>query len=229
MPPKGTKTVLPTLRGKQTKPGVVRSSGASDELKLQREAKQGAHEKGRSECDKFTTVRKKQKKRNTHSGPATHLHTSMATNDIQRDYTSTPLENVLGMHPSIETGVISFETIYQSIMVHREESKAESHRTQLACRKMQMSIRQVAKTCSEFATRMGEAEIRISKLKDDPASQGGSMKAQLQGAQWKLTDLEGRLSRNYLRVLGVPEGLKGTDPRGFLASLFKEVFPDLTH
>ncbi|KAJ1081659.1 hypothetical protein NDU88_001837 [Pleurodeles waltl] len=248
MPPKGTTTVLPALRGKQTKPSAVWGSGASEEFKLQREAKQGAPEKaqekslvnvklkpaqldkllkrksrngawsgvqsswtsnegsdsgtakisselgselsspgleqGRSECDKVATVRKKQRKRNTHPGPATHSHTSMATKDLPWDYTNTQLGDSSAMHPSTETqpGVISLETIYQSNMEHREESKAESRRTQLACRKMQMQIHRVAKTCSEFTTRIGEVETRISKLEDDAALQGalgGSMKAQL--------------------------------------------------
>ncbi|KAJ1151011.1 hypothetical protein NDU88_003798 [Pleurodeles waltl] len=47
MPPKGTKTVLPALRGKQTKPRGVRSSGIIDKPKLQREVKWGAPEKVR--------------------------------------------------------------------------------------------------------------------------------------------------------------------------------------
>ncbi|KAJ1099034.1 hypothetical protein NDU88_004138 [Pleurodeles waltl] len=73
----------------------------------------------------------------------------------------------------------------------------------------------MAQKCYEFATCMGEAEIRISKLEDDAASQGvigDSMKAQLEDAQWKLMDLEDRLRRNNLRILGVLEGVEGTDP-----------------
>ncbi|KAJ1142495.1 hypothetical protein NDU88_008809 [Pleurodeles waltl] len=65
---------------------------------------------------------------------------------------------------------VSLETIYQSIMEHREESKSESRKTQLACRKMQIQIRRVAKTCSEFATRMEEVETRISHLEDEAGS-----------------------------------------------------------
>ncbi|KAJ1088670.1 hypothetical protein NDU88_001826 [Pleurodeles waltl] len=127
----------------------------------------------------------------------------MATKDLQWDYTNTPLEDGSGTHPSIETqsGVISLETIYRSIMENREDSKTESCRTQLAFCKMQMSIRWVVKTCSEFAARMGEEEIRISKLEDNAVSQGAigdSMKAELEDAQWKLTDLEDRLRENNL-------------------------------
>ncbi|KAJ1082231.1 hypothetical protein NDU88_002399 [Pleurodeles waltl] len=122
---------------------------------------------------------------------------------------------------------VSLETIYQSIMEHRVESKIESRRTQLACRKMRAQIRRVAKTCSEFASRM---EIQISRLEDDAGSQKvtrETMEKQLEDTQWKLTDLEDRLRRNYLRELGIPEGVEGADPRGFVVALFKEAFPGL--
>ncbi|KAJ1213341.1 hypothetical protein NDU88_000979 [Pleurodeles waltl] len=136
------------------------------------------------------------------------------------------------MHVNIETqpSAASLETIHQSIMEHREESKTESHRTQLACRKMQTQICCMAVTCSEFTTRIGEAETRISRLEDDVVSQGAlgdSMEKKLEDAQWKLTDLEDKLRLNNLRVLGKPEGAEGTDPHGFIVALFKEAFPDL--
>ncbi|KAJ1206837.1 hypothetical protein NDU88_002234 [Pleurodeles waltl] len=125
---------------------------------------------------------------------------------------------------------VSLETIYQSIMEHREESKSESRRTQLACRKMQIQICRVAKTCSEFTTRMEEVETHISHLEDEAGSHQvtrEAMEKQLEDTQWKLTDLEDRLRRNNLRVLGVPEGLKGSDTYSFMIALFKEAFPDL--
>ncbi|KAJ1175473.1 hypothetical protein NDU88_000761 [Pleurodeles waltl] len=86
------------------------------------------------------------------------------------------------------------------------------------------------KTCSEFATRLGEAETRISRLEDDVVSQrtlGDTMEKKREDAQWKLTDLEDKRRRNNLRVLGIPEGAKGLDLRGFVVALFKEAFPDL--
>ncbi|KAJ1103784.1 hypothetical protein NDU88_001205 [Pleurodeles waltl] len=101
---------------------------------------------------------------------------------------------------------VSLETIYQSIMEHREESKLESRRTRMACRKMQIQIRRVAKTCSEFTTRMEEAETRISRLDDEAGARQSSremMEKQLEDTQWKLTDLEDRMRRNNLRVLGL--------------------------
>ncbi|KAJ1183913.1 hypothetical protein NDU88_000723 [Pleurodeles waltl] len=75
----------------------------------------------------------------------------------------------------------------------------------MACRKMQIQIRRVAKTCSEFTTRMEEAETRISRLEDEAGARQSSremMEKQLEDNQWKLTDLEDRMRRNNLRVLG---------------------------
>ncbi|KAJ1199068.1 hypothetical protein NDU88_002906 [Pleurodeles waltl] len=75
----------------------------------------------------------------------------------------------------------------------------------MACRKMQIQIRRVAKTCSEFTTRMEEAETRISRLEDEAGARQSSremMEKQLEDTQWKLTDLEDRMRRNNLRVLG---------------------------
>ncbi|KAJ1119545.1 hypothetical protein NDU88_007730 [Pleurodeles waltl] len=77
---------------------------------------------------------------------------------------------------------------------------------------------------------MEEAETRISDLEDDIGSQRATqeiMEKQLEDTQWKLTDLEDRLRRNNLRVLGIPEGVEGSDPRGFMVALFKEAFPGL--
>ncbi|KAJ1096826.1 hypothetical protein NDU88_001957 [Pleurodeles waltl] len=94
---------------------------------------------------------------------------------------------------------------------------------------MQEAIHRVAKTCSEFAVRIGEAESRISKLEDEAVIQGETcdlLKAQLDDTQWKLADLEDRLRQNNLRVLGVPDGVERADLCGFTVNLFKEAFPD---
>ncbi|KAJ1090460.1 hypothetical protein NDU88_003592 [Pleurodeles waltl] len=75
------------------------------------------------------------------------------------------------------------------IMEHWEETTAESRRTQLACRKMQGAIRWMAKTCTDFAIHMGEAETRISKLEDDASAQGEireSLKNQMEDTHLKL-------------------------------------------
>ncbi|KAJ1082575.1 hypothetical protein NDU88_002740 [Pleurodeles waltl] len=180
------------------------------------------------ESSKNATVRKKQRKRSEQLGLNKHSTNSLDTKGLQWEYS----KGDLTLHDNTEkqSNPVSLETIYQSIMEHREESKSESHRTQLACRKMQIQIQWVAKTCLEFATRMEEVETRISHLEDDAGSQQvtqEAMEKQLEDTQWKLTDLEDRLMRNNLRVLGIPEGAEGSDTHSFMVALFKEAFPDL--
>ncbi|KAJ1186931.1 hypothetical protein NDU88_003711 [Pleurodeles waltl] len=157
-------------------------------------------EQEQAENDKVTTVRNKQKNRYTQPSPAMHSLIPRETKDLRWDYTNTQLEegSAMDVHIEVQTSAVSVETIYQSIMAHQEKSKTESRRTQLACCKMQAQIRQVAKTCTEFATCIGEVETRISRLQDDVVSQRAlwdSMEKKLEDAQWKLMDLEDRLRR----------------------------------
>ncbi|KAJ1173707.1 hypothetical protein NDU88_005533 [Pleurodeles waltl] len=176
------------------------------------------------ESSKNATVRKKQRKRSEQVGPNKHSTNSLdikGLQGLQWEYS----KDDLTLYDNIEKqpNPVSLETIYQSIMEHREKSKSESRRTQLACRKMQIQIRRVAKTCSEFATRMEEVETRISHLEDEAGSHQvtrEAMEKQLEDTQWKLTDLEDRLRRNNLRVLGIPEGLEGSDTHGFMYFLY---------
>ncbi|KAJ1088893.1 hypothetical protein NDU88_002047 [Pleurodeles waltl] len=116
-------------------------------------------------------LKKKMKKRTSCSGSPARQFASKA---LQWGYSSASGLGGLGsLGDSLtDTAQISLEMIHQSIMEHREETKAESRRTQLAGRKMQGSIQCVAKTCTDFVIRMGEAETCISKLEDDVAAQG---------------------------------------------------------
>ncbi|KAJ1106771.1 hypothetical protein NDU88_004169 [Pleurodeles waltl] len=183
------------------------------------------------ESGRSATVRKKQRKRSEQVGPNKHSTNPLDTKGLQGlqwEYSKDDL--TLFDNGEKQPNPVSLETIYQSIMEHREESKLESRRTQMACRKMQIQIRRVAKTCSEFTTRMEEAETRISRLEDEAGARQSSremVEKQLEDTQWKLTDLEDRMRRNNLRVLGVPEGLEGSDIHSFMVALLKEAFPDL--
>ncbi|KAJ1109277.1 hypothetical protein NDU88_006640 [Pleurodeles waltl] len=157
------------------------------------------------ESSRNATVRKKQRKRSEQVGPNKHSINPLDTKGLrglQWEYSKDDL--TLYDNGEKQPNPVSLETIYQSIMEHREESKLESRRTQMACRKMQIQIHRVAKTCSEFTTRMEEAETRISRLEDEAGSHQSSreaMEKQLEDTQWKLTDLEDRMRRNNLRVL----------------------------
>ncbi|KAJ1188716.1 hypothetical protein NDU88_005473 [Pleurodeles waltl] len=159
------------------------------------------------ESGRSATVRKKQRKRSEQVGPNKHSTNPLDTKGLQGlqwEYSKDDL--TLFDNGEKQPNPVSLETIYQSIMEHREESKLESRRTQMACRKMQIQIRRVAKTCSEFTTRMEEAETQISCLEDEAGARQSSremMEKQLEDTQWKLTDLEDRMRRNNLRVLGL--------------------------
>ncbi|KAJ1093007.1 hypothetical protein NDU88_006117 [Pleurodeles waltl] len=180
------------------------------------------------ESSRNATVRKKQRKRSEQVGlnkPSINPLDTKGLQGLQWEYSKDDL--TLYDNGEKQPNPVSLETIYQSIMEHREESKLESRRNQMACRKMQIQIRRVAKTCSEFTTRMEEAETRISRLEDEAGAHQSSrevMEKQLEDTQWKLTDLEDRMRRNNLRVLGVPEGLEGSDIHSFMVALFKELF-----
>ncbi|KAJ1120408.1 hypothetical protein NDU88_008578 [Pleurodeles waltl] len=171
------------------------------------------------ESSRSATVRKKQRKRSEQVGPNKHSTNPLDTKGLQGlqwEYSKDDL--TLYDNGEKQPNPVSLETIYQSIMEHREESKLESRRTQMACRKMQIQIRRVAKTCSEFTTRMEEAETRISRLEDEAGARQSSremMEKQLEDTQWKLTDLEDRMRRNNLRVLvyGEQDGGRVTQPR----------------
>ncbi|KAJ1180294.1 hypothetical protein NDU88_005516 [Pleurodeles waltl] len=188
-----------------------------------------ASDKELPESGKITTVRKKQRKRSEHLGSTKHLSTPQDTKGLQWDYSNTQFKGDLTVYGNTEKqcNLVSLETIYQGIMEHREESKIKSCRTQLACHKMQTQIRCVAKTCSAFATRMEEVETRISRLEDDVGSQKltrDTMEKQLEDTQWKLTDLEDRLRRNNLRVLGIQKGLRGLTCMGLWLLCLKRLF-----
>ncbi|KAJ1127934.1 hypothetical protein NDU88_006327 [Pleurodeles waltl] len=121
------------------------------------------------ESSKNATIRKKQRKRSEQLGPIKHSTNSLDSKGLQWEYSKDDL--TIYDNTEKQPNPVSLETIYQSIMEHQEESKSESRRTQSACRKMQIQICRVAKTCSEFATRMVEVETRISHLEDEAGSQ----------------------------------------------------------
>ncbi|KAJ1118320.1 hypothetical protein NDU88_006514 [Pleurodeles waltl] len=179
------------------------------------------------ESSKNATVRKKQRKRSEQVGPNKHSINPLDTKGLQGlqwEYSKDDL--TLYDNGEKQPNPVSLETIYQSIMEHREESKLESRRTQVACRKMQIQIRRVAKTCSEFTTRMEEAETRISHLEDEAGSHQLSreaMEKQLEDTQWKLTDLE---DRSQMSEIPVVEAVKNGAKIGKLYTLLTELQSD---
>ncbi|KAJ1216345.1 hypothetical protein NDU88_003948, partial [Pleurodeles waltl] len=72
-------------------------------------------------------------------------------------------------------------------------------------------------------TRTEELEIEVKAATAQTTTQG----QQISDIQWKLEDAENRQRRNNLRILGIAEDLEGQDTRAYIASLFKQAFPDL--
>ncbi|KAJ1159205.1 hypothetical protein NDU88_011873 [Pleurodeles waltl] len=103
----------------------------------------------------------------------------------------------------------TLETIFQSIMAHREETRAEGHQLQVAIRKLQGVVCKVAKACNTIIKRVNDLETRTAALDVNAAGAMGQLKAQesqLVNIQWKLEDQENRQRRNNLQVLGVLHG-----------------------
>ncbi|KAJ1119149.1 hypothetical protein NDU88_007335 [Pleurodeles waltl] len=85
------------------------------------------------------------------------------------------------------------EAIYQCVMAHREETRADSRRARVAVKKLQGTIHQVAKTCTTITERMSNLQSRAISLEMDVAVTRGQTEAheaQLIDIQWKLEDFE---------------------------------------
>ncbi|KAJ1214169.1 hypothetical protein NDU88_001795 [Pleurodeles waltl] len=112
---------------------------------------------------------KKQRKRSEQVGPNKHSINSLDTKGpqgLQWEYSKDDL--TLYDNGEKQPNPVSLETIYQSIMEHREESKSESRRTQAACHKMQIQIRRVAKTLHGWKKR--RPVFRIWRMRLDLTS-----------------------------------------------------------
>ncbi|KAJ1148328.1 hypothetical protein NDU88_001165 [Pleurodeles waltl] len=108
--------------------------------------------------------------------------------------------------------------------------RSDNRRAQLATRKLQSTVRKVAKMCSTIVNRMTNLDIRTSALETDVGAEKGLTKthaARLVDIQWKLENQENRQRQNNLRVLEVPEGKRGKDVRSFLMDLLQSAFPEL--
>ncbi|KAJ1197067.1 hypothetical protein NDU88_000929 [Pleurodeles waltl] len=113
---------------------------------------------------------------------------------------------------------------------NHEQTQRESRKMKAASRQLQLSIKKVVKSCQDIGvhittmeTRTEELEIEVKAATAQTTTQG----QQISDIQWKLEDAENRQWRNNLRILCIPEDLEGQDTRAYIASLFKQAFPDL--
>lgn len=150
--------------------------------------------------------------------------------ELKWDYLSAiPLS---GTSP-VETGVIPpiLEVIHQAILSHTEEMHQDSRKAQAAMRKMQGVVRKLSKACLNMGERVTNLEERIVTTEAEAASASSKVEAQgsqIKDIQRKLEEFENRQRRNKLRVLGVPEGVEGSDTRAYIIDLFKSAFPEMS-
>ncbi|KAJ1190718.1 hypothetical protein NDU88_000040 [Pleurodeles waltl] len=154
--------------------------------------------------------------------------------DLKWDYSDSPLhgENVAG---SKEDGLshrhtATLEIIYQSIMADHKKTRADSHRAQTASLNLQGTICKLTKTCTKLLERMTKFENRVAVLENEVMAQMKLCEAtetHLTDTHWKLEKLGNRFRHNNLRVLGIAEGLEGSDTRKYIVKLFNTAFSDL--
>lgn len=70
---------------------------------------------------------------------------------------------------------------------------------------------------SDHETRILSLETSLDNLRKENKS-----------LKFKINDLEGRLRRNHIRIIGIPEGSEKRRPTEFVADLIKQLFVDFS-
>ncbi|KAJ1124465.1 hypothetical protein NDU88_002926 [Pleurodeles waltl] len=114
-----------------------------------------------------------------------------------------------------EAGIL--QSIYSSIKELQTETRIESRRARIATKRLQGTVRKVAKSCTEIEAKLCSMEERIVAVEEDVDTlkeQSSARDGQLTDVMWKMEDLENKQRRNNLRFLGIPEGLEGNNIQG---------------
>ncbi|KAJ1194600.1 hypothetical protein NDU88_003888 [Pleurodeles waltl] len=125
-----------------------------------------------------------------------------------------------------EAGML--QSIYNSIKELQTETRIESRRARVATKRLQGTVRKVAKSCTEIGTKLSLMEERIITVEEDVVNlkeQNTMRDEQLTDVMWKLEDFENRQRRNNLRILGIPEGLEGTNIRTYMINFPRRAPP----
>ncbi|KAJ1164357.1 hypothetical protein NDU88_004797 [Pleurodeles waltl] len=127
-----------------------------------------------------------------------------------------------------EAGML--QSIYSSMQELQTETRIESRRARIATKRLQGTVRKVAKSCTEIEVKLCSMEERIVALEEDVDTlkeRSAARDDQLTDVMWKLEDFENRQRRNNLRFLGIPEGLEGSNIRTYMVKLLHGAFPEL--
>ncbi|KAJ1096379.1 hypothetical protein NDU88_001521 [Pleurodeles waltl] len=127
-----------------------------------------------------------------------------------------------------EAGIL--QSIYSSIKELQTETRIESRRARFATKRLQGTVRKVAKSCTEIEAKLCSMEERIVAVAEDVDTlkeQSATRDEQLTEVMWKMEDFEDRKRRNNLRFLGTPEGLEGSNIQTYMVNLLRGAFPEL--
>ncbi|KAJ1164678.1 hypothetical protein NDU88_005112 [Pleurodeles waltl] len=120
----------------------------------------------------------------------------------------TDVGSSVGNSTGTEAGIL--QSIYSSIKELQTETRIESRRARIATKRLQGTVRKVAKWCKEIEAKLCSMEERIVAVKEDVDTlkeQSATRDEQLKEVMWKMEDFENRQRRNNLRFLGIPEGI----------------------
>ncbi|KAJ1100818.1 hypothetical protein NDU88_005893 [Pleurodeles waltl] len=121
-----------------------------------------------------------------------------------------------------EAGIL--QSINSSIKELQTETRIESRRARIATKRLQGTVRKVAKSCTEIEAKLCSMEERIVAVEEDVDTlkeQSAARDGQLTDVMWKMEDLENKQRRNNLRFLGIPEGLEGSNIQAYMVNLLR--------
>ncbi|KAJ1112514.1 hypothetical protein NDU88_000778 [Pleurodeles waltl] len=104
------------------------------------------------------------------------------------------------------------QLIYGTVRELQTDTRAENRKARVATKQLQITVRKIAKSCSELEEKLNTIESRtlvvegeMAALKDHVVTQSGP----LTDVMWKLKDFENRQRKNNLCFLGIEEGVEG--------------------
>ncbi|KAJ1117947.1 hypothetical protein NDU88_006142 [Pleurodeles waltl] len=124
----------------------------------------------------------------------------------------------------------SLNLFYQTMMLQHKQIQSDNKKAKVASKQLQISVRKIAKTCSEIGEHIATMETGTSMLETDMgavAQESVMHESQLIDIQWKMEDFENHQRRNYLRIFVIEEGVEGQNIRVYIVKLLKNAFPEL--
>ncbi|KAJ1127855.1 hypothetical protein NDU88_006248 [Pleurodeles waltl] len=131
--------------------------------------------------------------------------TEEPTNSEQDESENRPSEQINNMASTDAKMLL----IYGTVRELQIETRVESRRARMATKKLQATVRKIAKFCVEIEEKLNTVEnrtlvveVEVETVKEQVETQGG----QLTDIMWKLEDFENWQRRKNLRFLGIEGG-----------------------